>query len=145
MKPEVKVQLFVGILTAVATIVAAVAAAMITASNTAETTAVEVATEKATSTAEQVAKEEIEKSAPSIKLFPPVYTRSPQTQRLGEWQACVLVAAGESHFNQACTCFIEPNPQDENEWQLRVNLDPSVDGQCNCRAACFNGLVDENA
>ncbi len=95
-------------------------------------------------TASIVATRKIETIAPTVKLFPVINTKKPEIQQLGDWQACLLVVAGESHANQACTCLIERSPKEEG-WQLRVvNVDSSVDGICNCRAGCFNGLADSD-
>ena len=140
-----KIQLLVGLLTSVATIVAAVIAAVITANLQAEETATEVAGTKATETAQIIVEQKIEELAPRLQLFPPVDTYIPKKQQLGEWQACVLVTAGESHHHQACTCIIEPSSKSSKEWQLRVNLDPTVKGSCSCRAACFNGLTQQES
>jgi len=118
MKTEIKVQLFIGVLMAMATIAAAII--------TATWTAGEVANEQATSIATAVAKQEIEEAAPSLKLFPSINTRSRTTQKLGDWQACVLVVAGESHAKQACTCLIEPNEENDSELLSKLFTLPVV-------------------
>ena len=87
-----------------------------------------------------MAEEQVKELIPSLKLFPKIYTKNPETQQLGNWQACVLVESGTIHATQACTCLIEPSFQNPKEWQLRVNLDPDANGYCNCRAACFDGF-----
>ena len=100
--------------------------------------------EQASKAADKKIKAELKKVKTTYMLFEPIATKSLKKQSLGDWQICTLVTAGESHYDQACQCIIENiGKKDAVDWQLRVNLDPSVDGICNCRAACFNFYLPE--
>ncbi len=124
MRTETKVELLVAVLGAAATIAASIIGA----------------TWKAEGTATAVARKEIATSLPNVKLFPRIHSKKPESQWLGKWQVCTLITAGESHYNQACTCTIEE--VEAGTWELRLHCDPTVDGWCSCRAACFSGLAE---
>ena len=83
---------------------------------------------------------QLEKVIPEVKLFPAKNTKRNIEQPLGDYQICTLVTAGETHHDQACRCILEDQdaaPEKFN-WRLKVRLDESVNGVCNCQAACFN-------